>query len=820
MRQLVTYDDFGNVGTLVRLYITVFVLAGILLAACGKPEESKARYLERGRTYLEQGNYEKARVELKNVLQIDPKTAEAYNLLGQVEEQQREWRPALGYYFKAVELDPNLLDVHVRLGRFYLLHAIGQKAQNNSKESAQAAEEVTERINTVLKRDPEYVDALVLKASLSAYQGNMSDAVSQLEEVLGEWPDNERAILALARMYHQQKQSTEAYRVLEQGMSSVHDKIVLRLELASYYAMDKQVDKSIAIMEEVVRADPDLFAHRATLARYYLQVGDKDKAESVFRDAIRVAPEDTSRYLALAEFLKHWRGMPAAIDYIETGVSGLPDKPELEFRLGAFYREVDEPARAILLYEEMVARWGANPEGIRARKELAAMYVASGDNRRAGLLIEEILQENAGDNDALIIKGKLAVKEQDYDTAIASFRAALKYQPDSMELIHLLAESYVLKGDVRLAADTFKRATEIDLDDMDARLKLARFQLAAGQIDLALKQVEIVLAKQPDDLTALIIKSEAMMQQHNMAGVIKVVETMKAAAPDDAEGWFRMGRIYKLQKNDELARQEFITALEKAPDSESLLAELVDLEIAMGEFNVVEQRLDNILLEQPDHPSADKFMGVVYMADKDFENAEKAFQLHLGKSPQDVPVYLQAARACYNLGRLDDAAAYYRQGLLHNAANVELKSGLAGVYERQGEFESAMKLYNEILAANPGNAVAANNLALILVNKKGDQQSLMRAKQLVQAAGVEKHPALLDTLGWAHYKLGEYDQASSVLGQAVEKAPRVPVFHYHLGMAYHQSGDDRLAQHHLQRALAIGKFPGISEAQETLKVIQ
>ena len=59
-----------------------------------------------------------------------------------------------------------------------------------------------------------------------------------------------------------------------------------------------------------------------------------------------------------------------------------------------------------------------------------------------------------------------------------------------------------------------------------------------------------------------------------------------------------------------------------------------------------------------------------------------------------------------------------------------------------------------------------------------------------------------------------------MLGQAVDKAPRVPVFHYHLGMAYYKSGDSPLAQQHLQRALAIGKFPGMSEAQETLTVIQ
>lgn len=804
-----------RVSLVVALLFFTFIMGG-----CGDPKVSKARHLEQGKVYLEQKNYDKARVEFKNVLQIDPKVAEAYYLLGRVEEQYEEWRAALGYYARAIELDSGLLDARIRLGRFYLLYAVGLKAKDNTGAEAGILEKVKNEIAAVLQQDSEYVDALVLNASLLAHQGEMEAAIAQVQEVLDKHPENEDAILLAARFLVQRKQDDEAREVLEAGIEAIPDTIELRLELTKLHSRNKDLARAITLMQEVVRIDPGNFGYRASLAAYYFQQGDEDKGDRVFREAIKVAPDDTTRYVAYSRSLGKRKGLDAAIEFLETATGNMPDNHELQFSLAVSCREAGRHERAISLYENIIGRWGVEPAGIRARKELAAVYFSRGNEVKSRQFVDEVLAENPGDNDALTIKGKLAVREQDYDMAIASFRAALKYQPDSMELIHLLAESYVRKGDVSLAADTFKRATEIDLDDLDARLKLARFQLAAGQIDLALKQVEIVLAKQPDDLTALIIKSEALMQQHNMPGVIKVVKTMKEAAPDDAEGWFRMGRIYKLQKNNELAQQEFITALEKAPDSESLLAELVDLEIEMGEFSAVEQRLENILQEQPEHPSADKFLGMVYMADKDYENAEKAFQLHLGKSPEDVPVYLQAARACYNLGRRDDAAAYYRQGLLHDGANVELKSGLAGVYERQGEFDGAIKLYNDILAVNPDNAVAANNLAVILVNRKGDQQSLIRAKQLVQGVGVEKHPALLDTLGWAHYKLGEYDQASSVLGQAVEKAPRVPVFHYHLGMAYHKSGDDLLAQQHLQKALAIGKFPGMSEAQETLKVIQ
>jgi uncharacterized lipoprotein YmbA len=49
--------------------ILLVALAVLLMAGCGGAESRKAKYLERSKNYLEQQNYDKAAVELKNVLQ-------------------------------------------------------------------------------------------------------------------------------------------------------------------------------------------------------------------------------------------------------------------------------------------------------------------------------------------------------------------------------------------------------------------------------------------------------------------------------------------------------------------------------------------------------------------------------------------------------------------------------------------------------------------------------------------------------------------------------------------------------------------------------
>ena len=60
------------------------VCLAILLSACGGEEGRKAAYLEKGKAYFEEGNYDKAKIEFRNVLQIDPKFAEGFYMMRKI----------------------------------------------------------------------------------------------------------------------------------------------------------------------------------------------------------------------------------------------------------------------------------------------------------------------------------------------------------------------------------------------------------------------------------------------------------------------------------------------------------------------------------------------------------------------------------------------------------------------------------------------------------------------------------------------------------------------------------------------------------------
>ena len=78
--------------------VAAALLFVFMLGGCGGAEERKAKYLERGKAYFEEENYDKATVEFKNVLQIDPKAGAPYFYLGKIAEKEQEWRTAFGKF--------------------------------------------------------------------------------------------------------------------------------------------------------------------------------------------------------------------------------------------------------------------------------------------------------------------------------------------------------------------------------------------------------------------------------------------------------------------------------------------------------------------------------------------------------------------------------------------------------------------------------------------------------------------------------------------------------------------------------------------------
>ena len=101
------------INSLKSIALPLFVTVSLI--ACSGGEDRQAKYLERAKTYLEQENYDKARIEERNVLQINPKNAAARQVLGEINFVDGDIRKAYGNFLSVLDLEPENIDANIAM---------------------------------------------------------------------------------------------------------------------------------------------------------------------------------------------------------------------------------------------------------------------------------------------------------------------------------------------------------------------------------------------------------------------------------------------------------------------------------------------------------------------------------------------------------------------------------------------------------------------------------------------------------------------------------------------------------------------------------
>jgi tetratricopeptide (TPR) repeat protein len=171
-------------------------------------------------------------------------------------------------------------------------------------------------------------------------------------------------------------------------------------------------------------------------------------------------------------------------------------------------------------------------------------------------------------------------------------------------------------------------------------------------------------------------------------------------------------------------------------------------------------------------------------------------------------------------GRKKEAIAKLESTIAANPKDPSAYLSLALLYEKDKDARGAIRIYERALKENPGFWFAGNNLAFLLTEFPEGPADLARAKQLAESALRLRpnEPAVLDTLGWVLFRLGDANQARVLIEQALAGAPEADVLNYHLGAVLAKLGQKDLARERLIKALdGDEEFPGRTEAVRLMK---
>lgn len=134
-------------------------------------------------------------------------------------------------------------------------------------------------------------------------------------------------------------------------------------------------------------------------------------------------------------------------------------------------------------------------------------------------------------------------------------------------------------------------------------------------------------------------------------------------------------------------------------------------------------------------------------------------------------------------------------------------------YERTKQWEKAEADFRKALSLEPEQPLVLNYLGYSMIEKKINlQEALGMVKKAVELKPNDGY--IVDSLGWAYYHLGDYEEAVKHLERAVELKPADPIIADHLGDAYWKTGRKLEAKFQWQHAMDNKPEP------ENLKMIE
>ena len=787
---------------------TVALCAAItLVAACSSKADRLHQGLEKGAEYVRLADWDKANVEVRNVLQIDPKNAEAYYLAGQVAEAKREIQRAYGSFSKAIELKPDHLEAKVALGRIYLLAGEVDKAGKS--------------IDEVLAVNAAHVGARTIKAALTARAGDLPAAIELAKGLIaGQKPVPVDASMLLAGLYNNQGKPAEALKVIEAALADNPKSLGLLQVAAQITATDPDPaasPKAVAFFRRTTEQAPKNNDLWNNWAGYHASHKDFTSAEAVLRDAVKAQPEDSARTLALLEFLTVVHGRDGAEKEFLSAIAAKPNDTTLRFGLVRLYRQSDRLADAHKVLGEIVTIGKKEPAGLTARNQLAADAMAAGKTSQARPLIDEVLTANPRDNTALLMRGRMRLADGDATNAIIDLRGVIRDQPGSPEAAGLLAQAHRQAGEPQLAREVLMDALKFQPDNTNLRLLVAADMADTKDYKAAAAEVDKALKSEPQNLRAWEMKAELALAQKDLSGAEKIYASLKTQFPNNPAGSMKLGKFYADQKKYDAALREYDEASKLAPGAAEPVLFGMGILIAQRRFDEASARIEAMGKLQPKSLLPYQLRAEIAAARGDAPQAELAYRKMIEFAPTVPAGYTALARLKAQRNTPAEAITVLEEGERAIPADTSLPALRAEYLARANRADEAIAAYEALVKRAPEDDTFANNLAYLLSESKGDKASLERALALTTRFKDSKNPGYLDSLGWTHYKLARYTEATPLLEQAVKLAPNSPLLQLHLGMALNKSGDVARSQEYLKKALdSKATLPGRDEARQLL----
>jgi tetratricopeptide (TPR) repeat protein len=450
--------------------------------------------------------------------------------------------------------------------------------------------------------------------------------------------------------------------------------------------------------------------------------------------------------------------------------------------------------------------------------------LANGEVDEGVKLAERVLQVDKNDRIARLVLGVRALKQKQYPVARRELVQSVRGPITDLAATLLSAWTMANPTEAKRATDSIDKLAGADWYAIFKELHAALILDVAGQKKDAARHYERSYKLDPTALRVVQSYGSFLSRQGNNADALKVFAAFEEALPRHP---------LVVEATSELSAGKKLPLMVDTPQAGAAEV-LYGLGAALGRLGGEDLGLIYLQLSlylAPSHPLALLSLGDLYEAMKKPELANKAYERVPPNSPLHPYAQIQLALNLDALDRTDEAKASLEKLIAANPLDLEAIMALGNVLRGRKQFAECADVYSKgidtiskpeksnwviyyfrgicferakqwakaeadlktSLELFPDQPHVLNYLGYSWIDQGINLDDGMRMiKRSVEQRADDGY--IVDSLGWAYYRLGNMEEAVKQLERAVELKPEDPTINDHLGDAYWRVGRVREAR--------------------------
>ncbi|MGE5155240.1 MAG: tetratricopeptide repeat protein [Bdellovibrio bacteriovorus] len=418
--------------------------------------------------------------------------------------------------------------------------------------------------------------------------------------------------------------------------------------------------------------------------------------------------------------------------------------------------------------ERGVTLWLAlAPESVGAHQVAALLRIKAGDREGVLTHLSRVVQiagadAAAGYNHAVGILSRMEDKRQRVDL----MRALVDLDADNPEAHQALAAVAASAGDTGVAEAAARRALELRPDWSKPQMFLVRLMLSQGKREEARGLLEGYVAARPEDQALRLLYGQFLIEEKEFSNARREFEHLLGNQPKEPDVLFAAA-ILSLQLDDVDAARIYFTRLYQTGERRD------EATFYLGQ---VEERAGHpaaavdwyVKASGSSRTEAQVRIAVIRAKQGDVARAREVIQQLRDQSPgEGETLYLVEAEILAEVGRKDEAMAAYAAALEAYPDSADVLYARALFAVKLDQIDLAEADLRRVIAADPNHADALNALGYTLADRTDRYQEALALIEKAYALKPDE-PAILDSMGWVHYRLGNPELALDYLRRALD----------------------------------------------------